>query len=133
MVKLPWWKTEAGRISAKRSKAKYLSKPENKARARARLNAYRKTPKGKASRSRNVWKYGLKKRYGITVIDWVRMLIEQAGRCACCGEPMREPVVDHCHKAGHVRGLVHQTCNWAIAAVENWGQLIEPARRYLAR
>lgn len=36
------------------------------------------------------------------------------GRCAFCGEPADDLVVDHDHDTGRNRGLVHPACNAAI-------------------
>jgi hypothetical protein len=52
-------------------------------------------------------------KYGLHPDDWVRMLIEQSGRCAVCLDPMRQPVVDHDHTTGRVRALLCQHCNAA--------------------
>lgn len=65
--------------------------------------------KGRCSRC-----YSVVKRY--PKVEFTRLLIEQSGRCAACGDPMvglREPVVDHCHETGEVRGLLCVRCNVA--------------------
>lgn len=48
--------------------------------------------------------------------------ITQVGLCALCGKPFstKNPgVVDHDHKTGHVRGLLHRGCNAALGTIEN--------------
>ena len=47
-----------------------------------------------------------------------QMLVEQAGRCLVCREPMRRPVVDHDHANGQVRGLLCGPCNLMVGHVE---------------
>lgn len=49
------------------------------------------------------------------------MLLEQKGRCALCGDPIpsSEAVLDHCHKTGHIRGVLHRGCNAALGHIEN--------------
>jgi hypothetical protein len=50
---------------------------------------------------------------------------EQNGLCALCHQPLensnKTAYLDHCHKNGQVRGLVHPACNILIAAAENLG------------
>lgn len=81
----------------------------------------RTTPEGKLRAQKHNITFQLKK-YGLTWADWDQMLIEQAGRCAICSQPinpsLREPAVDHCHKTGKVRGLLHANCNAAIGLLE---------------
>lgn len=48
----------------------------------------------------------------------------QGGRCDLCGQPFgakapRDPVLDHCHKTGAVRGVLHRGCNSLFGKVEN--------------
>lgn len=65
----------------------------------------------------------LKHRYGITLEDYERRLIEQDGKCAICKQPPGKNVrahwggklcVDHCHDTGKVRGLLCNDCNLAV-------------------
>jgi len=55
----------------------------------------------------------LRKRYGITLEDYNRMLEEQDYKCAICGKHNDDEryglCVEHTHLTGYVRGLV---CNW---------------------
>lgn len=50
---------------------------------------------------------------------------EQHGKCAVCHQPMINSNInahiDHCHKNGQVRGLVHPACNLLVAAAEHIG------------
>jgi len=59
--------------------------------------------------------YRLRKRYGITLADYKRMLKEQKNGCAICGKPnkncKRGLQVDHNHRTGRVRGLLCLYCN----------------------
>lgn len=50
-----------------------------------------------------------------------QMLKEQNGVCAICSEPIAEgeAVLDHCHKTGHLRGVLHRGCNAFIGHMEN--------------
>ncbi len=73
-----------------------------------------------------------KRKYGLSPDAYDAMLVEQGGRCACCGEPFSGPTkdgkrsvcVDHCHKTGRVRGLLCSGCNVAIGKFEKRGHWI---------
>lgn len=74
----------------------------------------------------------LKKRFGITLNDFNRMLEGQGGVCAICKQPetakskdgtARHLAVDHCHKTGAVRALLCTCCNMAIGQLERRGVL----------
>ncbi len=45
----------------------------------------------------------------------------QGGRCSLCKLPCdsSEAVVDHCHKYGHVRGVIHRSCNSLLGRIES--------------
>lgn len=60
------------------------------------------------------------KKYGITSTQWDAMYNLQKGLCPICQHPIRRPgnkegkraaAVDHDHKSGRVRGLLHFRCN----------------------
>lgn len=87
---------------------------------RAYMHAYNRSAAGRESYKRRV----LRRVYGIELEQWHAMLIEQAGRCAICREPMtgtREPHVDYDHRTGRVRGLLCHRCNVGLIAFEHPG------------
>lgn len=50
--------------------------------------------------------------------------MQQNNRCALCGLPFTEkapndPVLDHDHRTGAVRGVLHRGCNALLGKVEN--------------
>lgn len=48
------------------------------------------------------------------------MLSEQTGCCALCQEPvLDDAVLDHCHKTGLIRGVLHRGCNSLLGKIEN--------------
>lgn len=61
------------------------------------------------------------------------MLREQHGKCAMCWEEMSRPVIDHDHKTGKVRALLHGKCNLDVGIWEKRQKMLEMARRYLSR
>lgn len=78
--------------------------------------------------------------YGLTPEKYDAMLRAQGGVCAVCGKaPRRAHVrdmrltVDHCHKGGHVRGLLCSRCNRAIGLFGDDPVLMRKAISYLLR
>lgn len=54
----------------------------------------------------------------------VSLASTQAGRCALCGMPLGsraplDPVLDHDHETGAVRGVLHRGCNSLLGKIEN--------------
>jgi hypothetical protein len=49
------------------------------------------------------------------------MLAQQDGLCALCKQicDLESAVLDHCHKGGYVRAVLHNSCNSALGSVEN--------------
>ena len=79
-----------------------------------------------------------------------KLLCEQNGVCALCGESLEKkfltyiknsivfvsdhPVLDHDHKTGKIRGVLHSRCNLALEVIENSGEhWMDGAREYLSR
>ena len=63
-----------------------------------------------------------RKRYGITLAEYERLLAYQDGRCGICLKPpgSRRLAVDHDHRTGMVRGLL---CSTGIRGGCNYGLL----------
>jgi coenzyme F420-reducing hydrogenase gamma subunit len=75
------------------------------------------------------------KKYGITYVDYERMLAEQAGVCLGCktlseGEHL---AVDHCHATGRVRGLLCRNCNLTLGNVQDKPEVLRALADYLDR
>jgi hypothetical protein len=56
----------------------------------------------------------------------------QGFRCALCGDhlPAAQACADHCHKTGHLRGVIHRACNSVLGKVERgtrYGRDFDPA------
>lgn len=78
------------------------------------------------------------RRYGVTIEDYERMLVEQGDACAICREPFdhdeyRGIHVDHCHTNGTVRGLLCRGCNTMLANAKDCVPTLERAVEYLRR
>ena len=50
-----------------------------------------------------------------------QLLKEQNNICAICLDPLvaSEAVLDHCHKTGYIRAVIHRGCNCFIGSMEN--------------
>lgn len=48
-------------------------------------------------------------------------MVQQGNKCALCQLPgvANDPVLDHCHTTGAVRGTLHRSCNSLLGKVEN--------------
>ena len=79
----------------------------------------------------------LRIRYGVTLEDYAWLAYKQNFCCAICVQkldfslPRRGAVLDHCHKTGKVRGLLHSSCNTAIGLFEEDPVTIELAAAYI--
>jgi hypothetical protein len=49
-------------------------------------------------------------------------LKKQRGVCPLCGTVIQpeEAVLDHCHDTGHVRKVLHRSCNAAEGRIKQW-------------
>ena len=80
----------------------------------------------------------LQRNYGITLNDFDRMVLEQGGRCACCGTDRaggRHNVwnVDHDHTTGEVRQLLCKNCNMVLGQVDDDHEHLLALIKYLER
>lgn len=77
------------------------------------------------------------RRYGITAADYRRLLAEQGGGCAICGNRDsgdgrgNRLHVDHCHSTDIVRGLLCSSCNFGLGKFEDDPARLERAAMYL--
>lgn len=76
----------------------------------------------------------LQRQYGISALEYDRMLWKQNGRCAICGvegNGGRRLVVDHDHKTGAVRSLLCDGCNQGLGAFKENPDALRAAISYL--
>lgn len=108
-----WKQTEAGRKFSREYNRKWNRTEHGK---RLKMNSH----------------YRLK--YGITREEFEAMRIKQNNACALCLQPFGNqlPRVDHDHKTGKVRGLLHHGCNLGLAHIENT-EFMANAKRYLCQ
>lgn len=97
----------------------------------ARRKAKEKADPAFAARQRD---RTIKRKYGISQIEYEAMFKKQKGRCAICHrEPGEKPLhIDHCHKTGVVRGLLCHQCNWYLGTIEADHHLWARLSKYVA-
>lgn len=77
----------------------------------------------------------LLEKYGLTPADYNRILDEQGGGCAICGDlPSRNRSlpVDHDHRTGKTRGILCNACNVALGLLKDNPRLMKRAIEYLS-
>lgn len=80
------------------------------------------------------WERNIKKRFGITIEDYDKILKKQKGRCAICGKKKRQRLgVDHNHKTGKVRGLLCYNCNAGLGMFKEDKSFLKKAIKYVGR
>lgn len=82
--------------------------------------------------------YNLRKKYGIGVEDYNKMLSEQGGHCALCerrpeDERYNTLNVDHDHRTGAIRGLLCWWCNHKTIGRHNDPEYFYRIYRYLSK
>ena len=80
-------------------------------------------------------KSDLRRRFGITELDYEKMLREQNGRCAIC-KTLPPSIktklhIDHDHKTGVVRGLLCHKCNTGLGMFMDNAEIMQSAIDYL--
>ncbi len=75
----------------------------------------------------------LKRKFGITLADYDRILEEQGGRCAICGDDPGDVTlhVDHDHDTGEIRALLCIRCNNGIGLFRESPELFDAAATYV--
>ena len=85
----------------------------------------------------------LRRRFGLSVEDYERMLKESGNVCAVCKQPetattaqagtIRRLAIDHNHTTGQLRGLLCFRCNSVVGKIEERLDLLDAIRDYLIR
>lgn len=78
----------------------------------------------------------LKKKYGITIEEYDKMVNAQKGVCAICKGSLTDsrgfrPHIDHCHKSNVVRGVLCGDCNKGLGLFKDDKERIFNAYKYL--
>ncbi len=108
-------------------KEDHLCKPCRKIRDKA----YRDKPDIKIKKA---WRL-VKKIYGISYEDYMKMFRSQNGACAICNNPKlltkRRMHIDHDHTTGKVRGLLCHNCNLVLGHAKDSAKILMSAVVYL--
>lgn len=75
----------------------------------------------------------IKRKFGITKLQYDKLLEKQKGVCAVCkSKPLKKRLaVDHCHKTNLVRGLLCSDCNMGIGLFKDNPETLKTAIIYL--
>lgn len=88
----------------------------------------------------------LKRKYNLTLLEYKNLFDSQGGTCRCCKTKLditavqvpkkgkrsgAEPVVDHCHQTGVVRGILCFSCNVALGHVKDDIKVLQSMVQYL--
>lgn len=136
---MAWAKTEKERrdrrLASKRKwAAANLKNARDRSKRWATKNPAKTREKSKRYYATKGWDAQLRRRYGITSIQYDAMHKRQLGKCKICREPEREGVrlaVDHCHNSGRIRGLLCRQCNVGIGRLKESPVLLRRAAGYL--
>lgn len=71
------------------------------------------------------------RKYGLTISDFERMILEQDSKCGICGEPQTSFHIDHCHETGALGKLLCQRCNMGLGLFRDSTIILEAAIRYI--
>ena len=86
-------------------------------------------------RVRELNKISSLRKYGLTIEDFNKLLLNQDKRCKICKTKNLnnhgQLCVDHCHETGKVRGLLCDICNRGLGYFKDDVKLIESAFNYL--
>jgi len=81
--------------------------------------------------------YNLKRKFGMTMEDYDRLLASQNNGCAICGVEKSKNgkalAVDHCHQTGLIRGLLCMEHNTAIGLFSEDAETMLKAIDYLKK
>lgn len=85
----------------------------------------------------NLYASEIKRRYGCSLEEYNRRLIEQKGKCKLC-ETLHNPAikrkrlyVDHCHNSQEIRGLLCSGCNSMLGYAKDDVSILLKAIEYL--
>jgi len=79
----------------------------------------------------------LQRTYGITENEYNAIILHQNNSCLLCNKEFSSvwgpdaPVVDHCHKHGHVRGILCNECNRGLGYFKDNPIALRKAAKYI--
>jgi hypothetical protein len=112
----------------KMQRKKYAEDPAAKVKRQLRANRRKERDPFVARKAE------LKRLYGITFDDYIKMFIQQGEVCAICKNKCKTKKmlsVDHDHKTGKIRGLLCNRCNAALGMLRDDPTIIKRALYYI--
>lgn len=101
------------RLSGKRAWAN-----NNRQKCRDSVTSWRR--RNPVQNSLIIQKGNLSHRYGLSLEQYNKILQDQKGVCAICGQrESRNLSVDHNHRTNKNRGLLCSACNWGLGLIES--------------
>lgn len=103
-------------------------------------NQWRKSPEFRARKKElyyrpeaqaRVREAQLKRKYGLTALQYEALALLQDYMCAICGKTETPLRIDHNHRTGVVRALLCTGCNLALGALRDQPTIAERAADYL--
>lgn len=78
----------------------------------------------------------VKKAYGISSEQYLKLIIEQNNCCDICKKPLdngKHTCVDHNHSTGAVRGILCNNCNFILGHAKDNSDILKSAQEYLQK
>jgi hypothetical protein len=115
-----------------RSNTRYFQR-ECKKCNRDRKYAWHHTESGKRSSANTK----LKRRFGVTIEEYEKLLESVGGKCEICGainsDNGHRLGIDHDHETGKIRGILCKACNVGIARLQDDPYIMQKAIEYTLR
>jgi hypothetical protein len=120
-----------------------IKKGRDKKKIQKRMQQYYLDNKDKITKYKQQWRsenkekvkwYHIKQTYGLTEKEYKQLLDDQGSSCKLCKKLFDITniiCVDHCHKTGKIRGLLHKKCNSIIGLADDSIELLELSIGYL--
>lgn len=108
----------------------WRGREEEAGRFREKINDYQRTYRERTGYTRD-WE--LRKKYGITLPEWLAMVDAADGKCEICGDDKETLCVDHDHITGKIRGVLCRRCNRAVGQLGDTADHLKNALAYLIR
>lgn len=115
----------------KACRQRWYSKPENKAKMLAASKEFQRANPKKVIASNR--RSSLKRRYGLTELQFNQMAARQDFKCKLCGSEEDQPLyVDHIAGTKTVRGLLCNSCNRGLGFLNHDPAVLAAAARYVS-
>lgn len=140
MNKKSWYEKNREKILLKKKEEYTINRDFILAKNKANREKFKlkRSESTKIDRKLNPNKYkdrDLKKKFGISLDTYNKMLAEQNYKCYIChrheNEFKRKLAVDHCHKTGKIRKLLCEKCNVGLGSFYENIDIIKNAIEYL--